>query len=352
MNEPGSSSGAPRGRASTSNPRPRFERLEIESLEPAAEKVATEFLRDDSRTILSKNDSPDVPFTYSVNPYRGCEHGCIYCYARPTHEYLGLSAGLDFETKILVKEKAPELLRREFGLPRWTPQIVALSGVTDPYQPIEKKLELTRGCLAVLRDHRNPVGVITKNRLVTRDLDLLAELAGHGAAAVTLSITTLDAELVRRMEPRTSHPRDRLRALTALREAGVPCGVNIAPVIPGLNDHEIPAILDAAAAAGASFANYLLLRLPGAVAPLFEGWLEHHFPNRRSKVMSRIRDVRRGRINDSRFGRRARGQGPYAEQIRDLFKKAARRSRLERHGPELSTEAFRRPGEQLELYEP
>jgi DNA repair photolyase len=350
VNEPGASGGAPRGRASTGNPKARFERLEIESLEPPADKVETQFLRDDSRTILSKNDSPDVPFTYSVNPYRGCEHGCIYCYARPTHEYLGLSAGLDFETKILVKENAPELLRRELGRKGWEPQIVALSGVTDPYQPVERRLELTRGCLEVLLEYRNPVGLITKNRLVTRDLDLLAELADHRAVAVTLSITTLDSELARRMEPRTSHPRDRLKALTALREAGVPCGVNIAPVIPGLNDHEIPAILDAAAAAGADHAGYLLLRLPGAVAELFEGWLEHNFADRRSKVMSRVRDVRRGRVNDTKFGRRTRGQGPYARQIRDLFKNSTTRLGLARSATELSTEGFRKPGDQLELY--
>jgi DNA repair photolyase len=347
-----SDSAGPRGRSTGRNPAGRFERLRFEAEAPPPESVETHFLRDDSRSVLSRNDSPDVPFTYSVNPYRGCEHGCVYCYARPTHEYLGFSAGLDFESRILVKERAPELLRAELGRPGWKPQVVALSGVTDPYQPVERRLEITRGCLEVLLEARNPVGVITKNRLVTRDLDLLADLARHGAAAVTLSITTLDVELVRRMEPRTSAPRDRIEALRLLAAAGIPCGVMIAPVIPGLNDHEIPAILRAAAAAGARYAGYLLLRLPGAVATLFEGWLADRYPERRSKVMGRIRQVRGGGVNDSRFGRRMRGAGPYADGVASLFASAIEASGLARRGPELSTAAFRRPGEaQLGLFD-
>jgi len=342
----------PRGRASGENPKGRFERLEFEPEGPGAESVATQFLRDDSRSILSRNDSPDVPFTFSINPYRGCEHGCIYCYARPTHEYLGLSPGLDFETRILVKEQAPELLRDQLERQSWQPQIVALSGVTDPYQPIERRLELTRGCLRVLADFGNPVGVITKNRLVTRDIDILGELAEQNAAAVTLSITTLDRELARRMEPRTSTPRDRLRALEILSKAGIACAVMMAPVIPGLNDTELPAILQAAADAGATSAGYLLVRLPGAVAPLFESWLEENFPDRHGRVMNRIRDVRAGRLNETEFGRRMRGRGPYAEQIHGLFQTALRKTGLERRGRELSTAAFRRPGgAQLGLFE-
>lgn len=342
--------GAPRGRASTRNPKGRFERLDFESSEPTRESVATEFLRDTSRSVLSKNNSPDLPFNYSFNPYRGCEHGCIYCYARPTHEYLGFSAGLDFETKILVKENAPELLRRELSRPSWQPQVITLSGVTDPYQPAERKLEITRGCLEVLAELRNPVSVITKNQLVTRDLDLLAALAEHHAAAATLSITTLDPELARRMEPRTSHPRDRLKALSALNTAGIPCGVMIAPVIPGLTDHEIPAILEAAARAGAQYAGYLILRLPGQVAGLFEAWLHSNYPDRRDKVLSRLRDVRDGRLNDNTFGRRFRGTGPYAEQIEQLFQLGLQSSGLTRRALNLSAASFQRPGAQLEFY--
>jgi DNA repair photolyase len=341
----------PRGRASASNPKSRFRRLEVELEEPRDAQVATEFLADDSRTILSRNDSPDVPFTYSINPYRGCEHGCIYCYARPTHEYLGFSAGLDFETRILVKERAPELLRHELGKASWQPQVVALSGITDPYQPVERRLQITRGCLEVLAETRNPVGLITKNRLVTRDLDVLARLAEHQAVAVTLSITTLDGEIARRMEPRTSHPRDRLKALAELAAAGIPCGVNIAPLIPGLNDHEIPAILERAAAAGALYARYLMIRLPGAVAPLFDAWLARVLPDRRQRVLNRIRDVRRGRLTDTTFGRRMRGEGPYAEQIADLFAGARRRRGLAGRAPALSTAHFRPPpGAQLDLF--
>jgi DNA repair photolyase len=339
----------PRGRSSGRNPAGRFERLSFESEEPQEESVATHYLRDTSRSILSRNDSPDVPFTFSVNPYRGCEHGCIYCYARPTHEYLGFSAGLDFESRILVKERAPELLRAELCRVAWKPQVVALSGVTDPYQPIERRLEITRACLGVLAEARNPAAIITKNRLVTRDLDLLVRLARYDAVAVTVSITTLDGDLARRMEPRTSRPRDRLEALRRLADAGVPCGVMIAPVIPGLNDHEIPAIVRAAAAAGAAYAGYLLLRLPGTVAELFEGWLEDRYPARRAKVMGRIRQVRAGKVNETEFGRRMRGRGPYAEGIAGLFAAAVEAAGLDRHGPQLSTAAFRRPDGQLGL---
>ena len=269
------------------------------------------------------------------------------CYARPFHEYLGFSAGLDFETRILVKEDAPELLRRELSSPRWKPKLLALSGVTDPYQPIERKLEITRRCLAVLAEFRNPVGVITKSALVARDVDLLAELARFDAVAVSLSITTLDGELARRMEPRASHPRERLRAVEKLAAAGVPVSVSVAPVVPGLTDHEIPAILEAAAAAGARSANFILLRLPGAVAGLFDDWLRRHFPDRREKVLNRVRSLRGGELNDARFGHRMRGEGVFAEQIKALFDTARRRHGLDRRSHDLSAAHFRRPGEQL-----
>lgn len=273
------------------------------------------------------------------------------CYARPFHEYLGFSAGIDFETKILVKEDAPLLLRKELASPRWKPQVITLSGVTDCYQPAERKFGLTRGCLETLRDFRNPVAIITKNHLVTRDLDLLAELAGHRAAAVVLSITTLDAELARRMEPRTSTPERRLAALQALAAAGIPAGVNVAPIIPGLTDSEIPAILNAAAKAGARFAGHTLLRLPYAVKDLFVQWLKDQVPGRMNRVLHRIREVRQGALNDPRFGTRMTGEGVYARQISALFELSRKKAKLASGFPELSTESFRiPPGPQLTLF--
>jgi len=349
-----------RGRGAAHNPANRFERLHYETepddgphADPEAglPRPRTLYLADPARRVIATNDSPDVGFDASINPYRGCEHGCIYCYARPTHEYLGFSAGLDFETRILVKERAPELLRRELAAPRWRAQVVGISGVTDPYQPVERRLGLTRRCLEVLRDFRNPVAVVTKNRLVARDADLLADLAAVEAAAVNLSLTSLDPALQRAMEPRTSAPAQRLRAVEELARAGVPVGVMVAPVVPGLTDHEIPAILEAAAAAGASFAGFLVLRLPHGVAPLFDDWLARHFPERRAKVRHRLEALRGGRLNDPRFGWRHRGQGVFAEQIRRLFETSARRHGLHRPRPTLSTAAFRRPGDaQLALF--
>jgi DNA repair photolyase len=337
-----------RGRGASTNPANRFDGISYEAdgdePEPDSPTPATQFLPDRTRTIIATNDSPDVGFAASINPYRGCEHGCAYCYARPTHEYLGFSAGLDFETKILVKEDAPELLRKELSSPRWLPQPLGMSGVTDSYQPVERRLRLTRRCLEVLAEFRNPVAVITKNRLVTRDLDLLQELARHEAAAVFLSITTLDGELKQKLEPRTTHPIGRLAAIEALARAGVPTGVMVAPVIPGLTDHEMPAILAAAAQAGARFAGYTMLRLPLGVGELFEQWLERHFPDRKDKVLGRIRDVHGGRLNDARFGLRMRGEGDLAGFIADFFRQARQRVGLDGPGPQLSTAAFRRPG--------
>lgn len=320
-------------------------------MDPAEESSPrTQFLVDHSESVLTHNESPDIPFRFSLNPYRGCEHGCAYCYARPYHEYLGFSAGLDFETRILVKENAPELLRHELASRAWQPQPLALCGVTDPYQPVERQLQLTRRCLAVLAECRNPVSIVTKNRLVARDIDLLTELARHHAAEVNLSITTLDRDLARRLEPRTSPPAARLETLAALARAGVPAGVLIAPVIPGLTDHEIPALLKASATAGARWAAMAMLRLPLAVGPLFEAWLDREEPLRKQKILAGIRSVRDGQLDDSRFGARMTGQGEHARQIAALFTAARRRARLDDSSPALSSAAFRRPpGRQLEL---
>jgi DNA repair photolyase len=336
-----------RGRGAAANPPNRFERLHYEpepDVDPAeAPAPATHFLKDTSRSIIAYNDSPDVGFAASVNPYRGCEHGCVYCYARPTHEYLGFSAGLDFETKILVKEDAPELLRRELGAARWQPQVVALSGVTDPYQPIERRLRLTRRCLEVFADFRNPVAIVTKNQLVTRDVDVLLELSQHRAAAVFVSVTTLDGRLGRVLEPRASQPSGRLAAIETLARAGVPTGVMAAPVIPGLTDHELPDILKAAAEAGARFAGFVNLRLPHGVGPLFEDWLTRHFPDKKEKVLGRVRAMHAGKLNDPRFGSRMRGEGPMADLVADLFHLGCRKAGIRNRSPKLSTAAFRRP---------
>ena len=343
-----------KGRGAIGNPLNRFETLVVERDEeaPAPERIETELLRDTSRSVIAYNDSPDVGFNASVNPYRGCEHGCVYCYARPFHEYLGFSAGLDFESRILVKEDAPELLRKELSAAKWTPQTLAMSGVTDCYQPAERRLQITRRCLAVLAEFRNPVAIITKNELVTRDIDILQELVAHQAAVVVLSITTLDPEVARRMEPRASHPRDRLKAIERLAAAGIPVGVNVAPVVPAITDHEMPKILEAAANAGATRAGYTVMRLPGAVAGLFEKWLEEHFPDRKDKVLNRVRELRGGQLYDARFGSRMKGEGLFAEQIRVTFQTFKRRYGLDQPFPELSTAAFRVPGrvEQLGLF--
>src|SRR5262245_56623160 len=320
------------GRGASNNPANRFEVLQLEP-DPEEEHDLdrpprrTLYLRDFTQTIIAHNHSPDVGFESSINPYRGCEHGWLYCYARPTHEYLGFSAGLDFESRIMVKENAAELLTAELSSPRSKPQTLVMSGVTDPYQPVERRLQITRRCLEVLARFRNPVGIITKNQLVTRDLDLLGELAGHQAAAVNISITSLDPKLQRVLEPRTSAPRARLEAVRQLRAAGIPVGVMTAPIIPGLNDHELPALLEAAAEAGAQFAGYTVVRLPYAVAPLFERWLEEHFPDRKEKVLGRIRHLRGGeKLNDPRFKSRMRGEGIFAEQISALFHTGCKRA--------------------------
>jgi DNA repair photolyase len=337
------------GRGAAGNPPNRFELLQYERDPDAAidetPAPATQFLRDSSCSIIAYNDSPDVNFDASINPYRGCEHGCIYCYARPYHEYLGFSAGLDFETKIMVKEDAPELLRHELCSKKWQPQVLGISGVTDAYQPIERRLKLTRRCLEVLAVFRNPVTIITKNALVARDADVLAELARFNAAAVFVSITSLNAELARKLEPRASHPQARLNAIRTLADGGVPVGVLVAPIIPALTDHELPAILEAVAEAGARYAGYTILRLPLAVGPLFEQWLANHFPEKKDKVLNRVREMHSGRLNDSRFATRMKGEGVFAEMIREMFQLAKRKVGITQRAPELSIASFRRAGD-------
>lgn len=352
-----------RGRGTAANPPNRFEPIELHPDGDAIDadllelgelpSPRTVYLRDTTRTIIAYNDSPDIPFDASINPYRGCEHGCIYCYARPFHEYLGFSSGLDFETKIMVKLDAAQLLRHELAARKWQPQPIIVSGVTDAYQPVERRLKLTRACLGVLAECRNPVSIITKNHLVTRDIDLLRQLASHDGVAVNLSITSLRNELQRVLEPRTSTPARRLDAVSKLAAAGIPVGVMVAPVIPGLTDEELPAILRAAREAGARWAGYVALRLPHAVAGMFEQWLEDHFPERAAKVLNRVRGMRGGKLYQPAFGRRMRGEGEMAEQIRMLFHAACRQLGFDREGrPALSPEHFRKPaGVQISLFD-
>ena len=348
-----------RGRGASWSPANRFEKLHVDltdidsvDVDPATDEQPrrpTQYFRDGTKSIIIRNNSPDVGFETSLNPYRGCEHGCIYCYARPTHEYLGFSAGLDFESKIMVKTNAPELLRAELESPRWQPQTLVMSGVTDPYQPIERKVCITRGCLEVLAKFRNPVAIITKNRLVTRDIDVLRELAACNAVAVNISVTSLNSSLQRILEPRTTSHRGRLDAIRQLRGANIPVGVMVAPIIPGLTDHEIPKILEACVKAGAQFAGYTIIRLPCAVAPLFEHWLEEHFPDRKEKVLGRIRDMRGDRLNNSQWHKRMIGEGIFAEQIASLFRVSCRHAGIGER-PTLSTASFQRKKEQLKLF--
>jgi DNA repair photolyase len=336
-----------RGRGSASNPKNRFEAIERVPEPPddndEISSPETQFFTDISKSIIAYNDSPDVGFDASVNAYRGCEHGCVYCYARPTHEYLGFSSGLDFETKIMVKEDAPELLRKELSSSKWNPQVVALSGNTDCYQPVEKKKQLTRRCLEVFLEFRNPVVIVTKNYLVTRDIDILYELARHQCAGVTISLTTLDARLASAMEPRASSPARRLAAIKAIADADIPVGYLQAPMIPGLTDAEAPAIAQAAAKAGASFAGYVALRLPFAVKSLFEQWLEQHYPEKKKKILNRVREIRGGKLNDPNFNTRMRGEGIFADEMAKLFQLAKKKAGINKRWPELTTKHFRRP---------
>jgi DNA repair photolyase len=344
-----------RGRGSATNPKNRFDLIERVPEPPEdSDQVSaphTQFFPDSSKSLIAFNDSPDVGFDASINPYRGCEHGCVYCYARPTHEYLGFSAGLDFETKIMVKEDAPELLRHELARPKWRPQLVALSGNTDCYQPVEKHKRLTRRCLEVFLEFRNPVVIITKNHLVTRDIDLLSQLAKFDCVGVTISLSTLNAKLAASMEPRASRPERRLDAIRQLADAGVPVGYLQAPMIPGLTDAEAPAIALAAASAGATFSGYVALRLPFAVKELFEQWLTQHYPEKKDKVLNRVREIRGGKLNDPNFKSRMRGEGKFAEQMAALFQLARKKSGITERWPKLTTEHFRRPEkDQLRLF--
>src|SRR5258706_4911472 len=307
------------GRGASTNPSNRFEPIHLERDEewtPEEDSPrGTLLFKDNSTSIVNFNDSPDVGFEASLNPYRGCEHGCIYCYARPTHEYLGFSAGLDFESRIMVKEKAPDLLRKELSSPKWKPRVIVMSGVTDCYQPVERKLKLTRRCLEVLAEFCNPVAIITKNALVTRDIDILASLARDNAVAVNVSVTTLDPTLTPKLEPRAPLPRARLGAIEALSRNDVPVGVLVAPVIPALTDHEMPSIIAAAVQAGAKWAGYVPLRLPFGIKGLFETWLDQHFPERKEKIIDRIRSLLCGKLKHARFASRSLCECAFAADV-------------------------------------
>jgi len=303
----------------------------------------TRFYQDKAKSLITENESPDVAARFGINAYRGCEHGCAYCFARPSHEYLGFSAGLDFETKIMVKGEAPELMRKQLMNPKWQGDPIMISGNTDCYQPVERKLQITRRMLQVAQEFGQPIGVITKNALVRRDIDIFQKMLRTQSIQVYVSITTLDDRLSGLIEPRASRPRLRLEAVKALSDAGVPVGVMVAPVIPGLNDEDVPSVLEAAKAAGARHATWTLLRLAKPLDTLFEDWLRRHLPDRAEKVLSRIRDTRGGALNDTRFGVRMRGHGVYAEQLRSLFQVSARRHGLDQRMPPLETRHFARP---------
>ena len=340
-----------RGRGAASNPANKFDKHHHVE-DPAAldeadlRQVKTEFIADTSKSALSKNNSPDIPFTYSLNPYRGCEHGCIYCYARPSHEFLGYSAGLDFETRIVVKYDIAKMLAKTFQKKSWKPETIMLSGNTDCYQPAERKLKLTRSSLEVMSWYRNPVAILTKNYLVTRDLDILEEMAAMNLVKVSLSITSLKPEIISKMEPRTSHPMRRLEAVDKLASRGIPVGIMVAPVVPGLTDEEMPEIMKAAADCGAQWAHYVMLRLPGAVKGLFLNWLEEELPDRKQRIINRLRDLRGDDLTDKKFGRRMRGTGRWADIINQLHKHTVKQLGLNQYKRPLSTEHFRKAGQQ------
>ena len=325
-----------KGRGTTLRPDPRYGALARETVSDgwdaaheAAEEEATSprtiLIRDASKSIINRNDSPDIQFTQSINAYRGCEHGCIYCFARPTHAYLGFSPGVDFETHIVYKEDAAQLLRKELARPGYVCEPIALGSNTDCYQPVERKLRITRGIIEVLAACRHPVAFVTKSALIERDIDLLAEMARDHLVQVMISVTTLNPELARKMEPRAAHPLRRIETIRRLAQAGIPVGVLIAPVIPALNEHEIEAILEATKDAGASSAGCIPIRLPHELGTLFEDWLRQHEPGKADHVLSLIRQMRGGRLNDPRFGARMRGSGPYADMIRQRFRIASQR---------------------------
>ena len=350
-----------KGRGAVGNATGRFERevrVAVDDGWGSADEepvpLDTTYSKDTARTVIARNDSPDIPFDRSINPYRGCEHGCVYCFARPTHTYLGLSPGLDFESRIFVKEDAPALLRAELSKPSYRCETIALGANTDPYQPAERKFGITRGVLEVLREFRHPVGIVTKSALVQRDIEILAEMARERLVVVSISITTLDRTLARKMEPRAATPERRLETIAALTAAGIPVSVLSSPMIPALNDMELERILEAAAERGAKAAGYVLLRVPLEIKGLVEEWLQTHFPNKAKHVMSLLRETHGGKEYDSQFGTRMSGTGPYAQMLRLRFERACHRLKLnERRGPwRLDTSKFRRPpqkGDQLIL---
>jgi DNA repair photolyase len=347
-----------RGRGAVSNASGRYESREREAFDDGweglgtLEPLATQVQIEPARTIITTNQSPDISFDQSINPYRGCEHGCIYCYARPTHCYLGHSAGLDFETRLYAKTNAALLLRAELAQPGYVPKIIALGTNTDPYQPIERRHEITRGILAVLEETRHPTGIVTKSALVTRDIDILARMAADGLAKVALSVTTLDRALARRMEPRAASPQKRLEAIRQLSAAGVPTSVMVAPIIPSLTDSELEGILEAARDAGATEAGYVLLRLPLEIKDLFREWLSEHAPDRAARVISIMRSMRGGKDYDARWHVRQKGTGPYAALIAQRFRLAVKRLGLNRRRDQLRTDLFvppALPGQQLRL---
>jgi len=346
------------GRGASVNPHNRFFKQEYAraheegiDLPPDEDAGRTSYLEVFPKTVVNKVISPDVGMDFSINPYQGCEHGCVYCYARNSHEYWGYSAGVDFEKKIMVKKKAAELLRKKFDSPSWTPVAISLSGNTDCYQPIERKLKITRSLLEVFRDYRHPVGIITKNALITRDLDILKELAADNLVRVYLSITTLDEVLRRKMEPRTAAIKQRLKTLEQLSEAGVPTGVMMAPIIPGLNSHEILPLVKAVSERGALKVGYTMVRLNGQIGEIFENWLRETFPDRADKVMRQVAHAHGGKVRDSRFGARMKGEGDYAEMVRNTMAIARERYLLGRIMPEFNTSLFRRPEKgQLNLW--
>jgi DNA repair photolyase len=346
-----------KGRGALSNRAGRFAQREYERPGDDAdgvEPLQTHLHVDVSRSIIARNRSPDLPFSQSINPYRGCEHGCIYCYARPTHSYLDLSPGRDFETQLYYKPQAVQLLRAELARPGYVVSPIALGTNTDPYQPVERKLRITRGILEVLHELRHPLTIVTKGALILRDLDVLARLAADNLVAVMVSLTTLDDDLKRRMEPRTAGPQQRLSVVRELAQAGIPTGVMLAPIIPALNDHELERMAEQAAASGARAAGYVLLRLPHEVKPLFIEWLEEHYPDRAEHVLSLVRQMRGGELNDPRFHNRQRGAGPYAELLRSRFERARRLYGLNDDSAfDLNTSSFRRPRRddgQLEMF--
>jgi DNA repair photolyase len=355
--------GSRTGRGATHNPAPRYLPVVREAIDPLDDgwgagdepppPLQTTVTPERTRSILTHNDSPDVPFSASINPYKGCEHGCIYCFARPTHAYLDLSPGLDFESRLFSKPEGPQRLREAFRKPGYRPEVTVLGANTDPYQPIERELRITRGLLEVFWEFRHPVAIVTKGQLVVRDLDLLGALAAEGLASVSMSVTSLDRTLARKMEPRAATPERRLQAIAALAGAGVPVSVLAAPMIPAINDHELERILQACYEAGARGAGFVFVRLPLEIKDLFEGWLQEHFPDRKARVLSLIRQARGGNLYDARWGIRMRGTGPYAELLDRRFEAACARIGYGDRQSALRTDRFRVPaaaGDQLKLF--